>query len=245
MTTNEKSESKRLLEGRLDRLSLWFKISTAGVVAGLVIEHGPEILNSIRSRTFPIDLIGPLLITVGVAGELLIEFLTARIDERLREVNDSIIAELHVQAARAENRTAELQLDAAEARERQAQAEKLIAELRLNQAPRTDNFSERHFVGALEGKPKGRAEILFPPDDGEAALFALYIQKGLGISGWTVGPASPLSPSPPGAVSGPLPPILTLGRKRLELPFLRDPFRILVTTHLERCLLLSKSSLFR
>ena len=75
---------------------------------GLVIEYLPDVVKAFN----PPRLVGGLLITVGVAGELIIGFLSSRIETKVREINDSIIADALGRAARAEERIAELNLSA-------------------------------------------------------------------------------------------------------------------------------------
>lgn len=89
----DETSEKHKLERKQDRLAAWFKGFTALVVVGLVVEYLPDIIHAVRTRIFPLNISGALLITIGVAGELLIEFISSRTETRLREMNDSIIAD--------------------------------------------------------------------------------------------------------------------------------------------------------
>jgi hypothetical protein len=100
-------EKQRLLEV-YDRLSVWMKVFTGCVAVGLVVEYLPDVIKAIRTLTFPEPLIGALLITVGVAGELVILIWSSRYETRIREVNDLIIEETTERAERAEKQVTDL-----------------------------------------------------------------------------------------------------------------------------------------
>jgi hypothetical protein len=99
MMTNDKAGAKYRLERTQDRLSSWLRAFTALVVVGLVVEYLPDIIHALRTRTFPVNISGAILITIGVGGELVIEFLSSRAETKLREMNDSIIADAMTRVA--------------------------------------------------------------------------------------------------------------------------------------------------
>lgn len=99
-TTNDHRQKKRQLERSIDKLGAWMELFTFLVVLGLLAEYGPEILADIKAHRWPsLALAGGLLITVGVAGELAIEFFAGRKETDLREINNLIIAETEARIA--------------------------------------------------------------------------------------------------------------------------------------------------
>jgi hypothetical protein len=102
-TIDEQAKNKRRLESHQDVLTWWLDGFTALVVLGLIIEYLPDLVKAFH----PPHLVGGLLITVGVAGELVIGVLSSRTETKVREINDSIIANIRADAAAAEERAAE------------------------------------------------------------------------------------------------------------------------------------------
>jgi hypothetical protein len=97
------AKNKRRLESHQDVLKWWLDGFTALVVLGLIIEYLPDLVKAFH----PPHLVGGLLITVGVAGELVIGVLSSRTETKVREINDSTIANIRRDAALAEERAAE------------------------------------------------------------------------------------------------------------------------------------------
>src|SRR5216683_6112396 len=95
-------------ELRLDALGSWLGFWTAIVVIGLFLEYREEFTRLIRarvdwstlSRYWWIDwkraqsVIGGILVTLGVAGELYVQITAARVEHDLRASNDLTIAQL-------------------------------------------------------------------------------------------------------------------------------------------------------
>jgi hypothetical protein len=108
-TIDEQVKNKRRLESHQDVLKWWLDGFTALVVLGLIIEYLPDLVKAFH----PPHLLGGLLITVGVAGELAIGVLSSRTETKVREINDSIIANIRLDAAAAEERAAEANARAA------------------------------------------------------------------------------------------------------------------------------------
>src|SRR5271169_1195193 len=96
MSPAELQQTISNLESSLDWLGGWLLVATALVVLGLVLEYVHQIPQSIRDfrekRTWgPICIIaGGILITVGVAGELLVQGLASRQETALRKANDEL-----------------------------------------------------------------------------------------------------------------------------------------------------------
>jgi hypothetical protein len=87
-----KSE-REVLDSRIGRLE--WAVAGAGVlvVVGLLMECGPEIKAAIIARRLPSrDIIGNLIVTVGVAFEVLFSFLIARYAGRLQVLANAEIA---------------------------------------------------------------------------------------------------------------------------------------------------------
>lgn len=162
MNKKEYKNEKRRLERKEDRLSRALEIFTALVVIGLIAEYAPDIVEAFKTWTFSPRLIGPILITLGVAGELVVEFWSSIVGTKLREVNDSIISDTTKRAEKAETE---------------------ITELRT---PRTLPEAERaELVEAL--KPyAGRSidVVMFEPHDREVRPFAESLHDAFSRAGW-------------------------------------------------------------
>lgn len=117
------------LEASIDSLEKWLALMTALVVLGLILEYIPEIPEEFRrfrrERALkPLFIMaGAILITVGVAGELAVQFRAGTEQTALRQANDSVFTALNTEAATA-------RAEASKASERAAQNEKEAAELR-------------------------------------------------------------------------------------------------------------------
>ena len=95
------------LEASLDSWGTWLSFFTLLVVVGLVLEYWYEVKKLATERPFRWkafqELLGAVLVTVGVAGELLIQFKSSKIETAIRDVNHKIEASLNKQAADATN----------------------------------------------------------------------------------------------------------------------------------------------
>ena len=113
--------SIRSLESSLDRSGVWLTVCTALVVLGLVVEYLPAIADAVRSRPIRIGsfrgVVGGILVTVGVAGELFVGFRAGAIETRLRAANEQAFAAFNKEAGEARRA-------AGEAIERAGNAEK-------------------------------------------------------------------------------------------------------------------------
>jgi hypothetical protein len=109
------------LERLLTCLGHWLLFFTFLVVLGLVVEYIPEIIEKARTKQFPWKsvhtIIGGVLITAGVAGELYFEDRASKVETDLRMANDTITASLNKEAGEARK-------TAGEAGERTKQLEK-------------------------------------------------------------------------------------------------------------------------
>jgi hypothetical protein len=123
------------LESALDGLGVWLLVATVLVVLGLVLEYFHQIPESIReyktNRSWgPIFIIlGGILITLGVAGELFVQHLASGKETALRKANDQLFAQLNSEAAQARKDAGDAIESAAKADERASANEKESARL--------------------------------------------------------------------------------------------------------------------
>jgi hypothetical protein len=93
----------KALELRLDSLTFWLWVSTATVAVGLLIEYLPEFAELIKTRPFDRKklrtLIGGLLITVGVVGELVVAVKSSGVEAKLRTTTHNVESLLNGKAA--------------------------------------------------------------------------------------------------------------------------------------------------
>lgn len=134
----------RVLEISLDSVEVWLAISTFLVVVGLVLEYWHEVADLVKrireQPTFPwkafLGIVGGALVTIGVAGELALQFRAATIETKIRASSHQIEAALTEktssanQAAKAAEATAksfESQIAASNARATSAEAQVAVA----------------------------------------------------------------------------------------------------------------------
>jgi hypothetical protein len=90
------------LERSLDSLTVWLFISTLLVVVGLVVEYGHDVKELFTSRPSSRKLaqtvVGGILITGGVTGELIAQFKASRVETELRANSHQIEALLNKEA---------------------------------------------------------------------------------------------------------------------------------------------------
>jgi hypothetical protein len=122
---------------------------------------------------------GGVLITLGVAGELAVQFVASRKETELRKANDATFAALNIEAAQARK-------DAGEAVERAAQAElkteeERLARLRLEQeiAPRRITPKQRIFLVSCLGSHRGERMYLVGQggQDPEIEIFGKQLES--------------------------------------------------------------------
>jgi hypothetical protein len=97
--------SIKSLENTLDAVGFWLTISTFVVVVGLIVEYWHEVsalIKQFRIRPpFPwktlMTMLGGVLVTIGVTGELWFQSNGSRIEEELRSKNHQVVAILSKQ----------------------------------------------------------------------------------------------------------------------------------------------------
>src|SRR5258708_17753580 len=93
------------LETSLDSLGGWLTFWTTLVVLGLIVEYADDLKELLIKRPFNWKLfrtiVGGLLITGGVAGELFVQFKESKLSTDLRSANHEVVALLNDHAAQA------------------------------------------------------------------------------------------------------------------------------------------------
>lgn len=172
---NDPKSKKSSLESSIDRLDIWFQIATGAVALGLILEYGPKVWTSIREWKPPDhDVIGGILITIGVCAELWIEHRSGRKESELREINNTLLAEADLRAANADLERVKLEARLADRRVRDDQLPAL--------------------ADALKGF-NGRRLRLYVLDEYEPKQFGNDIERALTKAGLNVS-LSLLKPSP-------------------------------------------------
>jgi hypothetical protein len=105
----------RALESWSDSLSIWLLIATAAVVVGLILEYKGSFTRLLCERPFNWPLfgatVGGILVTIGVAGELAVQFFADSIQTDLRSANHDVAAALNNKVRSAELHAVKLQND--------------------------------------------------------------------------------------------------------------------------------------
>lgn len=118
--------ASKALEGSLDSWSIWLWVFTTAVAIGLVVEYAPEFIEFFGKRAHDAErkklrtLIGGVLITAGVTGELVIEIKLSEVETRLRITTHRIEALLNKEAGDARKAAGGAIGSAAQANERAA-----------------------------------------------------------------------------------------------------------------------------
>ena len=114
------NRASKVLESRLDSFGFWLTVFTLLVVIGLVLEYWhqiPEFIDNLMrpAALFPwkqfMEIAGGILVTIGVAGELVIQFRASRAETDLRSTSHQIEATLNESAKKAEASAAEAKLE--------------------------------------------------------------------------------------------------------------------------------------
>jgi hypothetical protein len=113
------------LEQSLDSFEFWLAFSTLMVVVGLVLEYWYDVKRLVQERPFHWralqEILGALLVTAGVAGELLIQFRASKIETDLRSTNHKVETLLRTAAAESIEKAGHANAEAAEANARARQ----------------------------------------------------------------------------------------------------------------------------
>lgn len=181
-TSNDLSDLdsiSKALEASLERFGWYLAGFTALVVLGLIIEYWEDIVELWDEFRWPMALfpwkrlralLGAIMVTIGVAGELAVSFFASNTEQRLRDNNHRIEAVLNSQAAAAN--------------ERAGQAEEHLAELQRAELPRTLDINR---VASKLTRFKNIRWAMYIAPEVEPSLIADMIQRSLEAAKWQYG----------------------------------------------------------
>jgi hypothetical protein len=175
LTMSGPSKSDREILGkRLESHERWAEVFGWAVGGGLVIEYGKEIVDCFVNWHRPsLALVGAVLVTAGVFGEVFFSRLTVHTSRKLQERADSDIAQANERAARAEQASAEANL-ARVRLERQIAGRDIASDERNEIAEKLRTFAGQ------------RIEITCSPLNHETLWFAGEVGRLLNQAGWLV-----------------------------------------------------------
>lgn len=200
--------NKAKLGQYIEYLELALVVAGGIVVIGLIVEDGPEILQSLLTWTQPSRAaVGDLLVTAGVFSEVLIAFVIARVARRIDTYAEADTAKALERAAKAQeaaalanerasqlesgNITLRTDLEKAEAEAAKAQLElrRYIDQVDRKAGPR--RLDRERFLEQLRDKPTGTASVTYKPQDLEAFQLATQISGLLQTAGWNAPSPTP------------------------------------------------------
>jgi hypothetical protein len=168
------------LETSLRSLEHWLAFMTGLVVLGLVIEYWlefPEAIRELRDAWSwkPLCVVlGGIFITVGVAGEFVVQYFASAKESSLRIANDAISSDLRSKASEAIERAAKLEKDAAQLKKDAEQERLERVKLEAIVAPRSLSLSQQQ---AIADTCEGGHNIVVSSygTDGEAAALGAQL----------------------------------------------------------------------
>ena len=181
------------LEASLDSLGSWLLCFTALVVIGLIVEYAHDLWKLFAERPFNTKLLititGGILITVGVAGEMFIQFKASHVETDLRRRFNQEAQDARRRAVIAEAKTAELEnKNLILARDLEKERTDLLA-LQVEVAPRV--LDQMAVIRSLKSYAGQEATVECVPDE-EARHIATLISGALQASDWIVNGKPPL-----------------------------------------------------
>jgi hypothetical protein len=147
--------SIRNLENSLDSLEGWLALMTGLVVLGLVLEYWheiPEAIEHLRKAWSwkPVCIIaGAILITIGVAGELVVQFIASGKETALRKGNDAVFAALNAKTGEAIERASKNEKEAAKA---ELRTKELEAEIQPRDLTIEQQVELKRKLGGFSGR---------------------------------------------------------------------------------------------
>jgi hypothetical protein len=197
LNTADIMASKSSLEYSVDMWEVVAHVFTFLVASGLIIEYRAPFMNFIKTRDprYIIESIGGVLVTIGVAGELLAGFRSTTQDGKLREANTELARRSAELLAASHERIAELNLMAEQERLARVKIEARLAWRRIT----NEQFSR--FVEVLKPYADSPASIcLEGRGDHEVESFAGALFKVFHSAGWNiwVDPSRANGPAPIG-----------------------------------------------
>jgi hypothetical protein len=189
----------RDLESHSDSLDRWLTLWIVLVVAGLIVEVWMIVKKHFESgrpdhqstRRLALALIGPVLITIGVAGELGIHFKAGSVNTDLRNVNAQMVAALNKEAAEArqragdaDERSVRLELSAAQLRNQNLGLDADLSRFRKESEPRRLTGAQKAtLTKLLDGHPT-KLPIVSRLMDSESSDFADDLASALHAAQW-------------------------------------------------------------
>jgi hypothetical protein len=133
---------RKVLVDRLGRRQFWGELFGWMVGVGLVVEYWQEIVECFTKRQLPpLPLVGGLVVTLGVLGEVWFSRLASKTAEEISERADSDVALAKKGAAEAYERALNAEKEAAEANLARAKLEQRMRP-RMILGPESDKFKE-------------------------------------------------------------------------------------------------------
>jgi len=181
MNSTDLRSQRKNLKTALDSLGKWMTGLTALVVLGLIFEYKSPFFDFLDTctgwnlftcnwSTFDKS-IGALMVTIGVAGELLIEFFANRREHTLQEITDVIESDLQQKLKQADVRIAEAELE--------------TEKLKKHFSWRTLGQDQIDvLINSLKSAP-GNVSISYVSSDAEAKYFASQLMGIFQVSNWT------------------------------------------------------------
>jgi len=188
---------RALLEARIDALATELRGFTTTVVVGLLLEYLPDFIEKaaksgtkqawrkrnplaveiMEDRAWyphwikPFEILGAVMIVLGVSGELFTEFSRARLETELRSIDNSVVAEMGKHAAEANERAAQLEADNLDMR--------LVVEMRRH-LKKTSSIKD--VLRSID--VSGNDLVVHSPVDSEPLTLAGEIMEAAKYAGW-------------------------------------------------------------
>lgn len=214
--------SVKAFEISLDSIETWLTIATFFVVVGLLVEYWFPLRQLMeewvhwrrKKALFPrklvMEMIGGVLVTLGVAGELYFQFRSSTVEGLIRSDTHQIEALLNKQASDANNRAAKASKDASDASERASKNEREAA--RLTKDAEDERMARIQLAASISWRTPDRALIsqlsqplrqfagqryAFVSDfsDPERTTVLSWLGMLLGRAGWSLEASQASSPS--------------------------------------------------
>ena len=195
------------LESSLDKFEFWLTFATALVILGLILVCRSEIREAIATlkkewswRSLGV-IAGGILITVGVVGELALQFFASSQRTALRKAHDAVVAGFQKEAADAREQASNAEEHAAQIKKDQAQLRKDTEDERLARVKIEERVAWRKLDPKAQSEislhlsrfAKEPALIAYNPNDMEAFNFASDIAATLHAAEWEVAVAEPVA----------------------------------------------------
>jgi hypothetical protein len=159
------------LEKSLDSWEFWLTVATLLVVVGLVLEYWHEVRELLKAR--PVkwksvrQIIGAIFVTVGVAGELSVQYKASTVETKLRAASHAVESILNASAESAKSTAAGFQGQIADAEARAAEARAMAAAEQLERikleaivTPRSLSLGQQRLIKAALSRFSGHPAVI-------------------------------------------------------------------------------------